>query len=149
MWHHPSRPGLHSLQNSCASFGQPPQPIKPRFLLDTTTAAFLSGLRKVCARAWSTEDASSTCVSCLSHVESCSLGTSILESPRGKVWTSEKRHGSLLTRGQTTAVHMTGLGQAPTYEWSNLGRVASPSTVSVSPPVCGDSDSTTKGGCEH
>lgn len=120
--------------------GRPPQPTEPRFLLDTTTAALPSGLGKVCARARPTEDASSTCVSFLDHVESCPLGTSTWESRRGKGWTSEKLHGPLLPRGQTTVAHVTSLGKAPTYEWSNLGRVVSPSSVSVSSPVCGDSD---------
>lgn len=50
---------------------------------------------------------------------------------------------------ETTAAHVTSLGKAPTYEWSNLGRVASPSSVSASSPVGGDRVSTTKGGCEH
>lgn len=38
-------------------------------------------------------------VSFLSHVASCSLGTSVWERHRGKDGTSEKWHGSLLPRG--------------------------------------------------
>lgn len=54
-------------------------PAEPRFLLDTTTPALPSRLGKVCARAWPTGDASSTCVS--------------FSLPRGELLAGDERLG--------------------------------------------------------